>query len=110
MVPGSSEHKLITAKWVVKSKTHPTRKLKARLTARGFTQEHGVVDYAETFAPVSKMSSMQFYLCLVGMLDLHTHQLDIKSAFLNAKLEEITSLVETLQWSYKVNGFSKKFT
>ena len=66
---------------------NPTRKLKARLTTKGFTHAHGV-DYDETFAPVSKMSSMRIYLSLVGMLDVHTHQLDIKTASLNAKLEE----------------------
>ena len=37
---------VITSKWVMKEKSN---KLKARLTARGFSQQHGI-DYNEMFA------------------------------------------------------------
>ena len=60
----------------------------ARLTARCFMQRQGV-DYEQTFAPVSQMSSMRVFLSLVVVLNLHTYQLDIKTAFLNAPLEEV---------------------
>ena len=41
------------------------------------------------FAPVSKMYSMRVFRSLVGILNLHNYQLDIKTAFLNAPLEEV---------------------
>ena len=87
-VPGDPSYNLISAKWVVKLKTHPVSKQKARLTARGFSQVQGL-DYDQTFAHVSKMSSIRVFLSLVGVLSLHTYQLDIRTAFLNAPLEEV---------------------
>ena len=77
----------ITAKWVVKEKTQPVHKLKARFTPRGFGQVENV-DYKETFAPVAKLVTLRVFLSLVAIMGLHTSQIDIKTAFLNAELEE----------------------
>lgn len=55
---------LISTKWVFKVKMLPNGqidKYKARLCARGFTQEYGV-DYFETFAPVIQMDVVSAYL------------------------------------------------
>ena len=77
----------ITARWVLKRKEVPVPKLKARFTIRGFQQKEGE-DYGETFAPVAKLITLRVFLSLVAILQLCTYQLDLKTAFLNAPLEE----------------------
>ena len=50
----------IGCKWVYKIKTRldgTVDRYKARLVARGFTQEYGI-DYEEIFAPVARLSSV----------------------------------------------------
>ena len=51
----------IDCKWVYKIKTRSdgiVDRYKARLVARGFTQEYGI-DYEETFAHVARLSSIR---------------------------------------------------
>ena len=87
IVPLPSDRKAISARWVVKEKTQPHRKLKARFTPRGFAQQEGI-DYNETFAPVAKLCTLRVFLTLVAILCLQTCQLDVTTAFLHATLEE----------------------
>ena len=54
-------------------------KRKARLVARGFTQQEDV-EYKETFAPTLRQNSLRILTAI--------YQIDIKAAYLNAKLEE----------------------
>ena len=52
------------SKWVFKLKRNPDGSIaryKARLVARGLTQEHGV-DYQETFAPTVKVAAIRIIL------------------------------------------------
>ena len=80
--------KAISTKWVVKEKTFPSHRFKGRITPRGFSQKPGI-DYKETFAPVARITTLRVFLCLVAILGLYTCQLDLKTAFLNAPLDEI---------------------
>lgn len=60
---------------------------KARLVAQGFTQVPGI-DFNETFAPVAKLSSIRTLLALAARYDWELEQMDVKSAYLNGKLDE----------------------
>jgi hypothetical protein len=81
---------LIDTKWVFKIKMLPNGqidKYKARLCARGFTQEYGI-DYLDTFSPVIRMESLRILLALAAIRDLEVHQMDVVSAYLLGELEE----------------------
>ena len=60
---------------------------KARLVAQGYTQEEGI-DYDETFAPVARMEAIRIFLAYAAHKGFKVQQMDVKSAFLNGKLEE----------------------
>lgn len=60
---------------------------KSRLVVKGFTQRAGI-DYEETFAPVSKYSTLRTFLSIAASLDLEIRQVDVKTAFLYGDLEE----------------------
>ena len=64
---------------------------KARLVAQGFTQQKGV-DYDETFSPVVRMESLRIVVGLAIRNGLSLHQLDVTTAFLNGKLEEMVHM------------------
>jgi len=108
VVPLPPGRKAIKSKWVVKQKPD---KLKARFTPKGCSQKQGV-DYKETWAPVAKLVTLRVFLCLVAILQLSTGQLDLKTAFLNASLEEeiycepIHDQVSILQMVCRVVGRS----
>ena len=63
------DRKIITCKWVFKKKEgiSPTEgiKYKARVVARGFSQEKGV-DYTEIFSPVVRHTSIRVLLAMVA--------------------------------------------
>lgn len=90
LVPKPSGHNIISCKWVFRIKEHAdgsVDKYKARLVARGFTQQHGI-DYFETFSPVVKMSTVRLVLSIAISRQWDIRQLDISNAFLHGVLNE----------------------
>jgi hypothetical protein len=79
---------VISVKWIYKTKQHAegnVQKHKARIVARGFTQQHGI-DFNETFAPVVHMHTVRTMLAIVVQKKWPVYQMDVKSTFLNGHL------------------------
>jgi hypothetical protein len=62
-------------------------KFKARFVARGFTQKEGI-DYDENFAHVARYTSNRVIIALASVLGWKLHQMDVKTTFLNGKIEQ----------------------
>jgi len=81
---------VLKSRWVytVKMNKHgEIERYKGRFVACGYSQEAGV-DFDETFAPVGRYKTLRIALCLVAEMDYELKQMDVVSAFLNAKLKE----------------------
>ena len=81
---------MVGSKWVYKIKTGAdgsVQRYKARLVAQGFTQKYGT-DFDETFCPVVRLESLRMLIAKSVQQDLHLHQLDVTTAFLNGTLSE----------------------
>ncbi|KAH9656842.1 Integrase catalytic domain-containing protein [Citrus sinensis] len=63
------------------------RRFKARLVARGFTQNEEI-DFTEVFSPVVRHASIRIILALVAVQDMHLEQMDVKIVFLRGELQE----------------------
>jgi transposase InsO family protein len=89
LVPFQSGMNVVGCKWVYKLKTLASgaTKEKSRLVAQGFTQKPGV-DFDETYSPVVRYASLRCLLALAAHYDWEVHHMDVKSAYLNGKLEE----------------------
>ena len=82
--------KVVKAKWVLRRKLllgGKLDKLKARIVAKGFTQREGI-DYDETFSPTVRFESIRLMVAAAAADDMHTHQMDVTTAFLYASLDE----------------------
>ena len=82
--------KPIGCKWIFKKKYHPDgsiEKYKARLVAKGFSQKPNI-DYFDTFALVTRISSIWMLLALASIHRLVIHQMDVKTTFLNGELRK----------------------
>ncbi|CAI7889857.1 unnamed protein product [Closterium sp. NIES-53] len=80
---------ILTGKWVFRVKTKADGtidKFKARWVVRGFDQEHGR-DFTETFAPVSRHTSLWILLAVAAMKKKKLRQIDVANAFLYAPVD-----------------------
>ena len=90
VVPRPKGKSVVTSKWIYKIKhvvDGSIEKYKARFVARGFSQKEGI-DYEETFAPVARYASIRSIFSLAAVMKWKTHQMDVKTAFLNGVVEE----------------------
>jgi hypothetical protein len=82
--------KVLPVKFVLKLKLHhdgTVDRYKARLVALGFMQQVGR-DCGETYTPVSRYSTMRFLIAHCNAMHIEITHRDVKTAFLNADLEE----------------------
>ncbi|MBW0549424.1 hypothetical protein O181_089139 [Austropuccinia psidii MF-1] len=80
----------ITTTWVFKVKRnhkHSLTEHKARLCAQGFHQIEGL-DHLNKFSPTGRISSLQLLISHAARKNYMFHQMDVKSVFINAPLEE----------------------
>lgn len=81
---------IIDCKWVFTIKNDENGfsvKYKARLVARGFSQEY-LIDYNERFAPVARISSLRYIVAFCKQFNLLVNHMDVNTAFLNDILKE----------------------
>ncbi|GJW20893.1 retrotransposon protein, putative, ty1-copia subclass [Tanacetum coccineum] len=82
--------KIVRSKWLFKKKTDMDGEVytyKARLVAKGFTQTYGV-DYEEIFSPVADIRAIRILIAIAAYYDYEIWQMDVKTAFLNGRLDE----------------------
>jgi hypothetical protein len=80
----------IGGKWVFSVKRDEdgiVERYKARLCAQGFAQRPGL-DYTETFAPMCRYATLRTMLAVAASKEYTLRQMDVKTAFLNADVEE----------------------
>ena len=90
LVPRPPGVNIVSCKWIFKTKHRPdgsVDKHKARLVARGFTQQHGI-DYGDTFSPVVKPATVRLVLSLAVSRGWSLRQIDVSNAFLHGFLAE----------------------
>ena len=89
VVPRPIEKLVVTFRWLYKIKhavDGSVEKYKAIFVARGFTQKEGI-GYDETFAPVSRYTTIRTIISLAAVFGWKLHQMDVQMTFLNGKIE-----------------------
>ena len=88
--PNPRKHIIIGTKWIYRNKQDENGLVvrnKAWLVAQGYTQVEGI-DFDETFALVARLEAIRILHAYANHHDITLYQMDVKSAFLNGKLEE----------------------
>ena len=102
LTPAPEGRSIVGGKWVyaVKLGQNDEEKYKARYVAKGYSQVQDV-DYYETFAPTARMTSIRMLAQLATQTDMIVHQMDVKTAYLNAP-------IDTEIYMQQPEGFEKK--
>jgi hypothetical protein len=91
---------VIGTKWIFKNKQDEHGMVvrnKARLVAQGYSQIEGI-DFGETYAPVARLESIRILLAYASHHNFKLQQMDVKSAFLNGPLNELSMLSNHRGW------------
>ena len=88
LVPPPEDRNIVGGRWVYTVKTGPKKAetFKACYVAKGYSQVSGS-DYHETFSPTARMSSIRVLLQHAVQNDMLVHQMDVKTAYLNAPID-----------------------
>ena len=90
IVPRPKDKSVVSLKWIFKTKHSVDGSIdnyKERFVAHRFSQKEGI-DYEETFAPVSRYTSIRTILSLESNMKWKLHQMDVKTIFINGLIEE----------------------
>ena len=81
--------RVIGGRWIYSLKQDKDGEIsqyKARCVARGFSQIPGI-DYYDTYAPTTRLTSVRMLMHISVQYDLIVHQMDVKTAYLNANID-----------------------
>jgi hypothetical protein len=81
---------VLGTKWIFKNKLNENGviiKNKSILVCKGYSQVE-CIDFEETFAPVARLEAIKMFLAFACFRNFKIYQMDVKSTFLNGKLEE----------------------
>ena len=90
LVPPPEGKNIVGNRWVFKVKRDAegsVQRYKARLVAKGYSQSEGI-DYQEVYSPVARYNSIRSLLAVANVCNWETHQMDVKTAFLQGNLED----------------------
>ncbi|GJU69900.1 zinc finger, CCHC-type containing protein [Tanacetum coccineum] len=96
--------KPLDCKWIFKIKLKVDRtieKFKVRLVIHGFKQKSGI-DYFDTYALVTRISTIRLLVAMASIHNLIIHQMDVKIAFLNGDLDEEVDLNFSLSSRFSI--------
>ena len=97
LVPKPEGAKAIPTKWCLTlkhdKKDGSIKRYKARLVARGDKQREGI-DYDEVFSPTVRFASTRILLTIAAASDLDVDLIDIKTAYLNGKIDKEIYLMQ----------------
>jgi len=68
--------------------------------ATSFSQQEGI-DYEETFSPTTRYTNISSLVSLVASMGWNIDQMDVKTTFLNSKLDEEVDIEEALGFDVK---------
>lgn len=95
------DKKVLSNKWVFTKKENG--KFKARLVVRGYEQVEGI-DYDETYSPVVSNASLRLMFALAVKKNFQMMQFDVKTAFLNGKLEETEEIYMSVPEGFEIKN------
>ena len=79
---------VVGGRWVFTIKESPSmpKTYKARYVARSYSQVKDI-DYRETFSPTASLTSVRALMQIAAQYNLTLHQMDVKTAYLNAPID-----------------------
>ncbi|KAF0733504.1 hypothetical protein Ae201684_009741 [Aphanomyces euteiches] len=89
LVPKPPGTNIVSNKWVFKIKYDSlgaVEKFKARLVARGFSQQYGV-DFSETYSPVIKQAAVRFIFIVATLYGGIVEHLDVPQAYVRTNID-----------------------
>ena len=88
LTPLPEGHTSVGGKWVFAKKLGPNgeEKYKARFVPKGYSQRAGI-DFHETFSPTARFTSIRMLMQLAVQKGMVVHQMDVKTAYLNAPID-----------------------
>jgi len=90
LFPRPTNKNVSDTKWVFRNKLNEEGtaiRNRVRLVCKGYVQIKGI-EFEENFTPIARLEVIRIFLSLAIFKNFKVYQMDVKSKFLNGKLEE----------------------